>query len=161
MIREGLRIIRAEEYLSSRINLVRKFREYLDKLGIPVLKPFGGHAVYIDVDKFFEGTKMRRGDFGGIALTALLLLKGVRLCELGAFAFEKYDPKAKREIFDGNNFVRCAVTRNKYEIEDLRYVADCVRGLHERKDEIPRAVPVYGRELTLRHFKAQFKLQEI
>ena len=31
----------------------------------------GGHAIYLDIDKFFEGTDMRRKDFGGVALTSL------------------------------------------------------------------------------------------
>ena len=46
----------------------------------------------------------------------------------------------------------------KYEMADLKYVADCVKGLHDRRDQIPKAIPVYGRELTLRHFKARFEL---
>ncbi|MBI2109360.1 MAG: tryptophanase [Parcubacteria group bacterium] len=156
---EGLKTVITEQYLSSRIGLVRAFGECMDFLNIPVLKPFGGHAVYIDVDKFFEGTNMGREDFGGISLTALLLLKGVRLCELGAFAFGKWNSKTQKEEFNGNNFVRCAVPRNKYELQDLQYVADCVKGLHEQKEKIPKAVPVYGRELTLRHFKARFELK--
>ena len=82
---EGLRQVITEEYLTGRISLVHDFGDYLAKLGIPVVAPFRGHAIYIDVDKFFEGTSMAREDFGGISLTALLLLKGVRLCELGAF----------------------------------------------------------------------------
>jgi tryptophanase len=82
---EGLRQVITEEYLTGRISLVHGFGDYLAKLGIPVVAPFRGHAIYIDVDKFFEGTSMAREDFGGISLTALLLLKGVRLCELGAF----------------------------------------------------------------------------
>lgn len=101
---------------------------------------------------------MKRGDFGGITLTGLLLLKGVRLCELGAFAFGTYDPHTENETFPENNFVRAAVPRNKYELQDLMHVADCVKGLHNKRDELPRAVPIYGRDLTLRHFKARFEL---
>ena len=61
-----------------------------------MVEPFGGHAVYIDMDRFFEDTSMKKEDFGGISLTALLLLKGVRLCELGAFAFGTYDTATKK-----------------------------------------------------------------
>jgi len=156
---KGLQIIVTKEYLYSRIGQVKAFGEYMDTLGIPVLKPFGGHAIYIDIDKFFKGTNIKRDDFGGIALTGLLLLKGVRLCELGAFAFGKYNIKIKKEEFDGKNFVRCAVPRNKYEIQDLKYVADCVKGLYDQRKKFPKAIPTYGRNLTLRHFKARFKLR--
>ncbi len=155
---EGLKTVVTQEYLDSRILQVKAFGDYLDDLGIPVVKPFGGHAVYIDVDKFFDGTKMRREDFGGISLTALLLLNGPRLCELGAFAFGKYNPKTGKEELPSFNYVRIAIPRNKYEIADLFYAADCIKNLYDRRDEIPRSVPVFGREKTLRHFKARFDL---
>ncbi|MDP3725940.1 MAG: tryptophanase [bacterium] len=160
-VAEGLTRVVEEDYLNGRIEQVGAFGMEMARMGIPVIQPFGGHAIYIDTDKFFEGTKMKREDFGGIALTALLLLKGVRACELGAFAFGTWNPKTRKEEFSGKNLVRCAVPRNKYEEVDLQYVADCVRGLFERRDQIPRAVPVYGRDLTLRHFKARFKLESM
>jgi tryptophanase len=151
-IAEGLKTVVTEQYLDSRIGQVQAFGDYLRQNNVPVLWPFGGHAIYIDGDKFFEGTKLKRGDFGGVALTGLLLLKGVRLCELGAFSFGEDFP---------TNFIRAAVPRNKYEIQDLYYVADCIKALHDRRHEIPRAVPVYGKELTLRHFKARFELKPV
>lgn len=149
---EGLKTVVTQAYLDNRVQQVQGFGEYLQQLGVPVLAPFGGHAVYIDTDQFFQDTALQRSDFGGISLTALLLLKGVRLCELGVFAFGENHP---------NNFVRCAVPRNKYELQDLYYVADCVKALYDRRHEIPRAIPVYGRDLTLRHFKARFELQAV
>lgn len=160
VIKEGLKLVIQEEYLHYRIEQVRAFGAYLQKNDIPVLAPFGGHAIYIDVDKFFEGTNMKREDFGGISLTALLLLRGVRLCELGAFAFGKYNAETKQEDFPPNNFVRCAIPRNKYELSDLLYVADCIIDLHKKRKILPKAVPIYGRELSLRHFKAKFKLKD-
>lgn len=150
VIAEGLKTVITEQYLNSRIEQVHGFGNYLATKKIPVLAPFGGHAIYIDVDKFFAGTKLKREDFGGIAMTGLLLLKGVRLCELGAFAFGENHPY---------NFVRCAIPRNKYEMQDLMYVGDCVAAMYERRHKIPKAIPVYGRNLTLRHFKARFELQ--
>ncbi len=147
---EGLRTVVTEQYLDSRMKQVHSFGDYLNQKGIPVLTPFGGHAIYIDMDKFFAGTKMKRQDFGGIAFTGLLLLKGVRLCELGVFAFGENHPY---------NFVRAAIPRNKYEMEDLIYVGDCVHELYKRRHLIPKAVPVYGKNLTLRHFKAKFELR--
>lgn len=147
---EGLKVVVTEQYLDSRMRQVHGFGAYLLEKGLPVLTPFGGHAIYLDMDKFFEGTKIRRGDFGGIAFTGLLLIKGVRLCELGAFAFGEQHP---------HNFVRAAIPRNKYEMEDLRYVGDCMAGLYERRHELPRAVPTYGANLSLRHFKARFELE--
>lgn len=159
VIAEGLRTVLDEGYLRSRVEQVQDFGAALRARGIPVLEPFGGHAVYIDVDQFFADTPLQRVDFGGISLTALLLLRGIRLCELGAFAFGKVDPQTGEDIFPPQNFVRCAVPRNRYERQDLLYVADCLQALHTRRACFPHAVPVYGRDLMLRHFKARFELR--
>lgn len=156
---EGLRRVVMDEYLGPRIAQVNDFGQYLASLGVPVVEPFGGHAVYIDTDKFFADTEMRREDFGGISLTALLLLKGVRLCELGAFAFGRFNPDTGAHILPERNYVRAAVPRNKYERDDLYYVADCIKELYDRRHELPRAIPVYGQEKALRHFKARFELK--
>lgn len=156
---EGLKTVVTEEYLKGRIGQTARFGEYLDTLRVPVMKPFGGHAIYIDVDRFFKGTKMKKEDFGGISLTALLLLRGIRLCELGAFAFGSYNPKTKAEAFPRHNFVRAAIPRNKYERDDLAYVADCIKGLHDRRHDLPCVTPLFGRDKTLRHFKARFNLR--
>ncbi len=154
----GLDTVVQERYLNGRIGQVHEFGSYMAELGIPVIEPFGGHAVYIDSDEFFKDTNIKRKDFGGISLTALLLIKGIRLCELGAFAFGVYNPDTGEEKFPPYNFIRAAVPRNKYEIQDLYYVADCIKALYDRRDMIPKAVPVWGREKALRHFKARFEL---
>lgn len=160
-ITEGLKTVTTEEYLHSRIGQVQKFGDMLADHGIPILQPYGGHAIYIDMDKFFADTTMSKGDFGGISLTALLLLRGIRLCELGAFAFGKYNPKTKQETYPKHNYVRCAIPRNKYEQQDLQHVADCVGELYRVRHQLPRAIPISGRELSLRHFKAKFALASL
>ena len=160
VISVGLQTVVQEAYLNSRIGQVQIFGQYLLDHHVPVLTPFGGHAIYIDIDQFFSDTKHKPNDFPGIAFTGLLLLKGVRLCELGHFAFGRFDPKTKKEILPAHNFVRAAIPRNKYEKEDLLYVADCIIELFKQRHQIPKAVPIYGRELSLRHFKAKFRLED-
>ncbi len=157
---EGLKQIIKEEYLTYRINQVRKFGEEMHRVGVPVLMPIGGHAIYLDVDKFFEDTQMRPEDFGGVALTAVLLAGfGHRACELGYFAFGRYDKKKHKDIFPSFNFVRFAVPRLRYEKQDLSSVAEAVKVLHEHRSKIPGVKVIYGRDLSLRHFKAKFEFK--
>jgi tryptophanase len=61
------------DYLKRRINQTRKFAEKLAHSGLPVLLPPGGHAVYIDMEQFFVGTKMKMEDFGGVGFAIELL----------------------------------------------------------------------------------------
>lgn len=156
----GLRTVTREDYLTYRIQQVDSFGRKMHKAHIPILMPPGGHALYLDINKFFEGTNMKPEDFGGISLTALLLAAyGHRACELGYFAFGKYDPKTGKETFPDVNFVRFAVPRLRYETQDLDSVVEAVKMLHEKKERIPGVRVTYGRELQLRHFKARFEFK--
>ncbi|MGB3339946.1 MAG: tryptophanase [bacterium] len=158
----GLKIITKEEYLTYRIEQVRDFGNTMDKLGIPVLLPTGGHAVYLDVNRFFAGTSIKPEDFGGVALTAVLLAAyGHRACELGHFAFGSYDQNTQKEKAPEVNFVRFAIPRLRYEKTDLDAVAEAVRALHQYRDQIPGVEVTSGRELSLRHFKARFRFKGV
>ncbi|MBI3379462.1 tryptophanase [Candidatus Gottesmanbacteria bacterium] len=158
---EGLKTIMKKEYLDFRILQVVRFGKSMHEMGIPVIMPIGGHAVYIDMNKFFKGTKIKPEDFGGISFTAMLLsLYGHRACELGYYAFGKYDPTKKKEIFPEINFVRLAVPRLRYETDDLQSAAEAVFNIYKNKDEIPPVEVIYGRELPLRHFKSRFRFKD-
>lgn len=157
----GLKTATNEEYLNHRINQVRDFGEDMHRKGLPVMTPIGGHAVYLDVDMFFEGTNIRKEDFGGISLTAVLLAAyGHRACELGCFAFGSYDKENGKETFPEINFVRFAVPRLRYEKQDLDSVAEAMKALYESRHEIPPVKVTYGKELALRHFKARFEFKK-
>ncbi len=158
-VAEGLRTIVRREYLDHRIGQVEAFGRKLSEYGIPIAKPIGGHAVYIDIDEFFDGQNVKDEDYKGIAFTALLLVAGHRLCELGVLAFGRYDPEAGVEVPPSPrvNYVRAAVPRLAYEDQDLFSVAEAVRVLHEHRDRIPAMRIVYGRDLTVRHFKSRFE----
>lgn len=156
----GLKIAIREDYLNYRISQIWRFGDAMLKRGLPILTPTGGHAIYLDINKFFEGTKMKPDDFGGISLTALLLSAyGHRGCELGNFAFGAYDPATGREKAPEMNFVRFAVPRLRYEDIDLTSVAESCKILYDARDAIPGVDVTYGRELPLRHFKARFRFK--
>lgn len=158
----GLKFITKQEYLDHRISQVQDFGQTFKRYGIPILTPIGGHAVYLDVNKFFEGTKMKPEDFGGVSFTALLLSAyGHRACELGYFAFGSYDPKIGKETFPEVNFVRYAVPRLRYEKQDLDCAAEATKILYENRNRIPPVRVTYGKDLALRHFKARFEFVKI
>lgn len=154
---EGLKVVTKEEYLEHRVGQVARLGEALESAGLPVIMPSGGHAVYLDMTKFFADTKMKPEDFGGISFAALLLgLYGHRVCELGNFAFGHYDKALKKEILPEVNFVRLAIPRLRYEEKDLLSVVEAVSAIYQQRHEIPKIRITYGRDLPLRHFKARF-----
>ncbi|MBU0598421.1 tryptophanase [Patescibacteria group bacterium] len=157
----GLKTVTKQEYLTHRISQVQEFGQTMHEQGLPIVMPVGGHAVYLDINKFFTGTAMKPEDFGGISLTAILLAAyGHRACELGYFAFGSYNKKTKKEIFPEVNYIRFAIPRLKYEKQDLDSVAEAMLLLYKNKDKIPPINVTYGRDLPLRHFKARFEFNE-
>ena len=157
-IAEGLRTIVRDEYLDARIGQVVRFGTQLYEAGIPIIRPVGGHAVYIDLDRFFDGMA-GDDDFKGISLTALLLIAGHRVCELGLYAFGSFDGEKEIPPEPRVNYVRAAVPRLAYEDQDLSSVVEAMRVLADNRDRIPAINVEYGRDLSLRHFKSRFSFK--
>jgi hypothetical protein len=123
---------------------VQDFGTSIRQRGLPVLMPAGGHTVYLDINKFFADTAMQPADFGGVALTAILLAAyGYRVVEVGNFACVKVDSPTGQQTFPEVNFVRFAIPRLRYEREDLEAVAEALHLLYERRRECrPSLLPI-------------------
>jgi tryptophanase len=157
-IAEGLRTVTHHAYLDARILQVERFADRLTAAGIPIIRPAGGHAIYIDMDRFFDGAA-DDGDFKGIAFTGLMLIAGHRICELGVYAFGSYDGTRETPPDPRVNYVRAAVPRLAYEDRDLMSVVEAAKVLYDNRDRIPAVDVVYGRELSMRHFKSRFRFR--
>jgi tryptophanase len=150
----GLYEVVKEPYLRDRITQVREFAIGLAKNGVPVVLPPGGHAVYLNMDKFFADTDMKTEDFGGVGFTIeLLKYYGIRACELGPFAFE-WDKKSPKEREGIMNFVRFAIPRNVYNTNHINYAIAAVTELYNNRKKIPKVKISRGAKLRLRHFQS-------
>ena len=153
----GLQEVLNEDYLRNRITQTQYFAQKLAENGVPVVLPAGGHAVYIDVNRFFEGTDMKIEDFGGVGLTIELIKHyAIRGCELGPFAFE-WDQRTEKQRNGILNLVRFAIPRNAYSNSDLDYAIAAITELYRNKDQIPKVVIARGGNLNLRHFQTGLK----
>ena len=149
----GLREVVQEPYLTERIGQARYLAGGLADAGVPMILPSGGHAVYLDVERFFEGTDMQTGNYGGVGITIELIRHyGIRACELGPFAFEwdKRTPEERKGII---NVVRFAIPRNAYNKSHFDYTIAAVAELHKNRDRIPKTEIARGADLSLRHFQ--------
>jgi tryptophanase len=150
----GLYEVVKEQYLAERIRQVREFALKLSQKGVPVVLPAGGHAVYINLAKFFEGTDMKIDDFGGVGFTIELLKHyGIRACELGPFAFE-WDTKTPEQRKGILNLVRFAIPRNVYNTSHIDYAVAAITELYNNRDKIPKVEVSRGASLRLRHFQS-------
>ena len=122
----GLREAVERPYVESRVKQVQAFGERLADVGLPVVEPVGGHAVYVDADACFPA--ISPSEFPGQALVCELYREGgVRGVELGSFAFPDTDRP---------EFVRLAVPRRMYGHEHFEHVADVAQAVLERREDV-------------------------
>jgi tryptophanase len=158
---EGLRTVVRQDYLDWRIGQTQRFGAAIDEAcgADIVVKPVGGHAAYLDLDRFFAGTALQDDDFPGVSLTALLLVAGHRLCELGVYAFGREVEGREVGPDPRVNNVRAAVPRLCYEDDDLQACAEAIGLLYRERARIPGVEVTYGKDRPMRHFISRFRFK--
>lgn len=152
---QGLMEVLEEDYLEHRIGQVQYLGELLQREGIPVFKPIGGHAVYLLADKFLP--HIPRSRYPGWALTvALYRESGIRAVEVGGVMFGEKDEKSGRERYPELEMVRLAVPRRVYTQSHLEYTAEALIRLYKERDKVKGLNIVFEPE-HLRHFTARFE----
>jgi tryptophanase len=90
----GLHEVFDPDYLHYRIISTAYLGERLRGMGVPIIWPVGGHAVYVDAKAFYSHIPVE--EFPGQALVCDLYLKaGIRSCEIGSVMFGKYGDDGK------------------------------------------------------------------
>ncbi|HEX7706542.1 MAG TPA: tryptophanase [Thermoanaerobaculia bacterium] len=148
-IAQGLEEVVDPDYLRYRIRTIEYLGERLQLLGIPIVVPTGGHAVYIDAAATLPHIKPL--EFPGVALVnALYIEGGVRSCEIGSLMFGKDDQAAGMEL------VRLAMPRRLYTQSHIDYVAETAEKVKETAESL-RGYRITSAPAVLRHFTAQFE----
>jgi tyrosine phenol-lyase len=149
-LREGIK----EDYLAHRIGQIRLLGEMLLEGGVPVVVPIGGHAVYLDAKKFLP--HIPQSQFPAQALAAAIYVHcGVRSMERGVVSAGR-DKNTGENIFPALELVRLTVPRRVYTNDHIRYVAESIIELYEKRNKIKGLKMVYEPK-HLRFFKAKFK----
>jgi len=142
-------------YLESRINQVAYLGTKLTGYGIPVLEPFGGHAIFIDAKKFLPDIPKEEFPAQSLALE-LYTEGGVRGVEIGALMADR-DPITRQNRFSDLETVRLALPRRVYTNNHMDYVAAVVRNVFEKKDRINRGVRIIWEAPIMRHFTVRLE----
>jgi tyrosine phenol-lyase len=151
----GLNEALDESYLEHRTAQVSYLGGLLHAAGVPVFRPFGGHAVYVLADRFLP--HLRRTQYPGWALTVALYREyGIRAVEIGGVMFGQKTGKGKEEVFPALELVRLAIPRRVYTASHLRYVAEALIDLHKNRDKV-RGLRIVHESPFLRHFTARLE----
>ncbi len=141
-------------YMEERVAQCNYLAEGFYDAGVKgVVLPAGGHAVYINMDEFFDG-KRGHDTFAGQGFSVELIRRyGIRTSELGDYSME-YDLKTPEQQAEVANVVRFAIDRSRLAKEHLDYVIAAVKALYEDRESIPNMRIVWGTNLPMRHFHA-------
>jgi len=143
------------EYLSSRIRQVGLLGARMKDYGIPVLEPFGGHAIFIDALDFIRSVP--KEEFPAQTLAVELYIEGgIRGTEIGTLMADR-DPVTRENRFTGRELVRLAVPRRVYSDNHMDYVAAVAKNVFDRRESIKRGLRIIKEAPILRHFTVELE----
>lgn len=153
---QGLTEIVDEDYLRYRIRTNSYIIERLDALGVPVVKPAGGHAVFIDARAWLPHIDPL--EYPGQALAvALYEIGGIRGCEIGTVMFGAQPDGSERPA--AMDLVRLAIPRRTYTQSHADYLIEAFEELAAIKDSL-RGYRITRQPDLMRHFTCRFEKLE-
>jgi len=154
-IAQGLDEVLDEDYMRYRIASTAYLGNHLDALGVPILKPTGGHAIYVDAGRMLPHLAPKH--LPGKSLEVELYLEGgIRACEIGTVMFGKTDPVTHEQHPARHELVRLAIPRRVYTQSHVDYVIEVFEQLVTRKDTF-RGFTFDRESPVLRHFTSTFR----
>lgn len=152
---QGLNESTEYPYLQARIHQVEYLGNKLMEFGIPVQKPIGGHAVFIDALKFLP--HVPREEYPAQTLGIELYKEGgVRGVEIGTLLADR-DPETRLDRFPKLELLRLAIPRKVYSYKHMDYIAAALKNVFDRRNEIASGYEIVWESDILRHFTVQLK----
>jgi len=149
----GLEEIVDEQYLRYRVRTNEYIGEKLIALGVPIVRPVGGHAVFVDARRFLPHIPPLQ--YPGQALTvALYELGGIRACEIGTvmFGMSADGTEAPADM----DLVRLAMPRRVYTQSHADYLVEVFEEVVRGREAL-RGLRIVSQPSQLRHFTARFE----
>jgi tryptophanase len=149
---QGLKEVVHHDYLRYRIRSIAYLGEALQKRGVPVLTPFGGHAIYLDGRALASHLDPLQYPGQAVAV-ALYELGGIRSCEIGTVMFGRHPDGSEAPA--PMDLVRLAIPRRTYTQSHIDYVIEVCEQVAARSAELP-GYRIVEEPKALRHFTARF-----
>lgn len=146
------------DYLDTRIRQVAYLGSRLEEFGIPVQKPFGGHAIFVDANKFLPN--LPREQFRAQTLAVELYLEaGVRAVEIGTLLADR-DPETRANRYPELELLRLTIPRRVYTNNHMELVAAALKNVYDRRDSINRGLKIVNEAPIMRHFTVELEKVE-
>jgi tyrosine phenol-lyase len=141
------------DHMHARIGQVQYLGERLIEAGVPIVKPIGGHGVFLNAAKFLA--HLPREQFPSQALAAALYVdSGVRGMERGAVSAGR-NQETGENIFPSLELVRLTLPRRVYTQAHMDVTAESIIGLYDNKESVVGLTITYEPQYV-RFFQARF-----
>jgi tryptophanase len=142
-------------YLESRIKQVHYLGGLLREGGVPVLEPFGGHAIFVDATRFLP--QVPREEFIAQTLAIELYLEaGVRAVEIGTLLADR-DPDTRENRYPRLELLRLTIPRRVYTRTHMDYVAAALQNVYQRRERITSGYKIRYEAPIMRHFTVELE----
>ena len=139
-----------EDYLEYRIGQVRYLGEKLKEIGMPIVEPTGGHAIFIDAGQLLPHIPAE--EFPGQSLAVAFYLEGgIRSAEIGSLMFGETDPTTGKPIPAPRELVRLAIPRRVYTASHMDYLVETAKKIVAKKETLS-GYKIKKEPRFLRHF---------
>lgn len=143
------------EYLETRIKQVEYLGKALMDFNIPVQKPIGGHAVFVDASKFLPQVPKEQYIAQTLAIE-LYIEAGIRGVEIGTLLADR-DPVTRIDRYPAVEFVRLAIPRRVYTNNHMDVVAAALKNVYDRRHDIKTGYSIVDEAPIMRHFTVKLK----
>lgn len=151
-IAQGLTEAVDEDYLRYRIRSTAYLGEALERAGVPVVVPFGGHAIFLDARAMLPHVPPLH--YPGQAVACALYEEGgIRSCEIGTVMFGRRPDGSEQPA--AMDLVRLAIPRRTYTQSHVDYVIEVVTRVAARASALT-GLRIVEQPPALRHFTARF-----
>lgn len=143
------------DYLETRIKQIEYLGNRLIEFGIPLQRPIGGHAVFIDATRFLP--KLPKEQYKAQTL-ALELYKeaGIRGVEIGTLLADR-DPVTRENRYPALEMVRLAIPRRVYTNNHMDVVAIAMKNVWDRRESITTGYKIRYEAPIMRHFTVELE----
>jgi len=152
---QGLEEVLDENYLRYRIRSTEYLADKIVGAGVPIVRPAGGHAVYIDAKAMLPHIPPHEYPAQALAIE-LYRNGGVRGVEIGTVMFGRPGQDGGPDEPAPMELVRLAIPRRTYTQSHIDYVAEVVIDVANEANDMG-GYRIVEQAPWLRHFTAQFE----
>jgi len=143
-----------DDHVRSRIGQVRYLAELLDDWGVPMVRPVGGHAIFLDARALYP--QLSQDQFPAQTLAAELYLdSGIRSMERGVVSAGR-DPETGGHHYPKLELTRLTIPRRVYTQAHMDVVAESVKAVYDAR-AAARGLKMVYEPRYLRFFQARFE----